>query len=112
MNGCSRTKQGEHAVSPAKTFQCNVAESMVKASEAGHGDQPDSVLHRDAPLERWHLVALAAGLAPRERNVYALYPSRRFLDAKVRTWVDFLKAELPKLFAEHEAVMNDPRHWA
>jgi hypothetical protein len=44
--------------------------------------------------------------------VYALYPSRRFLDAKVRTWVDFLKAELPKLFAEHEAVMDDPRHWA
>lgn len=49
---------------------------------------------------------------PRERNVYALYPSRRFLDAKVRTWVDFLKAELPRLFAEHEAVMSDLRHWA
>jgi len=31
-----RDEEGEHAVSPARTFQCNVAESMVKASEAGN----------------------------------------------------------------------------
>jgi len=47
----------------------------------------------------------------RERNVYALYPSKRFLDAKVRTWVDFLKAELPGLFSGHEVIANDVRHW-
>jgi hypothetical protein len=29
-----------------------------------------------------------------------VYPSRRFLDAKVRTWVAFLQAHLPALLAE------------
>ncbi|WP_311196183.1 hypothetical protein [Pseudomonas chlororaphis] len=47
----------------------------------------------------------------RQRNAYALYPSRRFLDAKVKTWVDFLKVELPQFLAEQESVVNDSRHW-
>jgi DNA-binding transcriptional LysR family regulator len=28
-------------------------------------------------------------------NVYALYPSRQYLDAKIRTWIEFLRDELP-----------------
>lgn len=107
-----RDEEGEHAISPARTFQCNVAESMVKASESGMGISLIPFYTATRPLSDGTLLRLLPAWRPRERNVYALYPSRRFLDAKVRTWVDFLKAELPKLFAEHEAVMNDPRHWA
>jgi len=107
-----RDEVGEHAVSPARTFQCNVAESMVKASESGMGISLIPFYTATRPLSDGTLLRLLPAWRPRERNVYALYPSRRFLDAKVRTWVDFLKAELPKLFAEHETVMNDPRHWA
>lgn len=58
------------------------------------------------------LKRLLAPYLLRERSVYALYPSRRYLDAKVRTWIEFLKVELPTLFAEHEQVLQDPRHWA
>ncbi|POA18579.1 LysR family transcriptional regulator [Pseudomonas sp. FW300-N1A1] len=103
---------GEHAVSPARTFQCNVAESMVKASESGMGISLIPFYAATRPLSDGTLLRLLPTYRPRERNVYALYPSRRFLDAKVRTWVDFLKVELPKVFAEHDAVINDPRHWA
>jgi DNA-binding transcriptional LysR family regulator len=105
-------EHGEHAISPAKTFQCNVAESMVKASEAGMGISLLPFHTATRPLSDGTLLRVLPAWRLRERNVYALYPSRRFLDAKVRTWVDFLKAELPKMFAEHDAVMNDPRHWA
>ncbi|VVN90116.1 LysR family transcriptional regulator [Pseudomonas fluorescens] len=105
-------EQGEHCVIPGKTFQCNVAESMVKASEAGMGISLLPFYSATQPVSEGRLVRLLPAYRPRERNVYAVYPSRSFLDAKVRTWVDFLKAELPRLFAEHEAVMNDPRHWA
>ena len=104
--------QGEQRVSPVKTFQCNVAESMVKACEAGMGVSLLPFYTATRSLSDGTLLRLLPAYRPRERNVYALYPSRRFLDAKVRTWVDFLKAELPPLFAEHEAVMSDPRHWA
>ncbi|WP_454835219.1 LysR family transcriptional regulator [Pseudomonas lini] len=104
--------QGEQRVSPAKTFQCNVAESMVKASEAGMGISLLPFYAATQSLSDSTLLRLLPAYRARERNVYALYPSRRFLDAKVRTWVDFLKAELPRLVAEHDAVINDPRHWA
>jgi len=45
-------------------------------------------------------------------NIYAMYPSRRFLDAKTRTWVEFLKAELPPLLRADEAVLDDAQYWA
>ncbi|SEM92319.1 DNA-binding transcriptional regulator, LysR family [Pseudomonas sp. ok272] len=103
---------GEHAVSPGRTFQCNVAESMVKACEAGMGVSLLPFYTATRPLADGTLRRLLPAYRLRERNVYALYPSRHFLDAKVRTWVAFLKAELPKLLAEHDGVINDPRHWA
>jgi DNA-binding transcriptional LysR family regulator len=34
-----------------------------------------------------------------EMNLYALYPSRQYLDAKIRTWVEFLRDELPGTLA-------------
>lgn len=102
----------EYTISPTKTFQCNVAESMVKASEAGMGISLLPFYTATRPLSDGALVRLLPNWRARERNVYALYPSRHFLDAKVRTWVDFLKVELPRLFAEHEAVMDDSQHWA
>jgi DNA-binding transcriptional LysR family regulator len=32
-------------------------------------------------------------------NVYALYPSRRFLDAKIRAFIDLLREEVPSMLA-------------
>lgn len=62
-------------------------------------------------LREGPLLRLLGSYRLRERNVYALYPSKRFLDAKVKTWVDFLKAELPGLFSGHEVTANDVRYW-
>jgi DNA-binding transcriptional LysR family regulator len=106
-----RDEQGEHAVVPGKTFQSNVAEAMVSASEAGMGISLLPFYTATRSLREGTLLRLLGDHRLRERNVYALYPSRRFLDAKVRTWVDFLKAELPGLFSRHEVTANDVRHW-
>jgi hypothetical protein len=38
-------------------------------------------------------------------NIYALYASRKFIDAKVRTWVDLLRAHLPGLIARDKALL-------
>ena len=38
-------------------------------------------------------------------NIYALYPSRQYLDAKIRTWVDFLRDELPATLEADEAAL-------
>lgn len=47
-----------------------------------------------------------------ERTIYALYPSRRYLDAKIRTWVDLLQQELPQAFARDETTMQSSSYWA
>ena len=40
-------------------------------------------------------------------NVYAFYPSRKFIDAKTRTWVEFLRTHLPKVIARDEALLAE-----
>jgi DNA-binding transcriptional LysR family regulator len=38
-------------------------------------------------------------------NVYALYPSRRFLDAKIRAFIDLLREEVPSMLAADERAL-------
>jgi DNA-binding transcriptional LysR family regulator len=40
-------------------------------------------------------------------NVFALYPSRQYLDAKIRTWVEYLRAELPAALAADEKSLQE-----
>ncbi|MBM7059089.1 LysR family transcriptional regulator [Pseudomonas sp. UL073] len=103
---------GEHCVQPGQTFLTNVAESMVKAAEAGMGVCLLPFYTASGPLAAGSLQRVLPDYRLRERAIHAIYPSRHYLDAKVRTWIDFLRDELPALFAEHEQVLADPRHWA
>ncbi|KAG8154428.1 hypothetical protein BFF94_006570 [Burkholderia catarinensis] len=48
----------------------------------------------------------SAHLHAQKMNVYALYPSRRFVDAKVRTWVEMLRAQVPGMIARDVEMLN------
>ena len=37
-----------------------------------------------------------------ELNLYAIYPSRQYLDAKIKTWVEFLRGSLPDILTAHQ----------
>jgi DNA-binding transcriptional LysR family regulator len=39
-------------------------------------------------------------------TIYALYSSREYLDAKIRTWVDFLREQLPQTLAAEQAALG------
>lgn len=97
---------------PAECFQVNVAESLVRAAQAGMGVCLLPSFVAGPSLRDGSLLRLLPERRLRQRNIYAIYPSRRFLDAKIRTWVDFLKAELPPLLAADEALLDDRRCWA
>jgi DNA-binding transcriptional LysR family regulator len=43
-------------------------------------------------------------------NIYALYSSREYLDAKIRTWVDFLREQFPQTLAAEQAVLRQYAH--
>ncbi len=103
---------GEQSITPGDSFRVNVAEAMSSAAEAGMGIclLPDYVA---APaLQRGSLVRLLPNFRLPEKHIHALYPSRRFLDAKVKTWVDFLKQELPQALIGYHEVLQNREYWA
>ncbi|WP_244235612.1 LysR substrate-binding domain-containing protein, partial [Pseudomonas aeruginosa] len=65
-----------------------------------------------AALRNGELLRVLPGHAMHQRTIYALYPSRRYLDAKIRTWVDLLQQELPQAFARDETTMQSSSYWA
>ncbi|MGG2399364.1 LysR family transcriptional regulator [Pseudomonas sp. SH1-B] len=97
---------------PAEHFQVNVAEALVKAAQAGMGFCLLPSFVASQPLREGRLLRILPQHRLRALNIYAIYPSRRFLDAKTRTWVDFLKAELPPLLQGDEAILDERKCWA
>ncbi|MCY1314118.1 LysR substrate binding domain protein [compost metagenome] len=49
-----------------------------------------------AAIRDRELVRVLPEVKAHLRKISVIYPSRRFLDAKVRTWIDFLKENLQK----------------
>ncbi len=107
-----RDEHGEQSIRPGNVFQVNVAEAMAQAAQAGLGIclLPDYVAVDS--YQRGSLVRVLPHYRLHEKSIFALYPSRRFLDAKVRTWVEFLKQEIPKVLEKHQAIVDDPAHWS
>ncbi|WP_321923483.1 LysR family transcriptional regulator [Burkholderia sp. BCC1998] len=52
------------------------------------------------------LVWLLRGYEAQPVNVYALYQSRRFLDAKIRTFIDLLREEVPSMLEADERALT------
>jgi DNA-binding transcriptional LysR family regulator len=92
--------QGEETITlgPA-TFQVNVAEAMVVAVSQGMGVGLIPIYSAISGLRSGKLVWLLPDYTSQEMNLYALYASRQYLDAKIRTWVEFLRDELPATLA-------------
>jgi DNA-binding transcriptional LysR family regulator len=91
---------GEEIVSlGATTFQVNVAEAMVVAVSQGMGVALIPIYSAISGLRSGELVWLLPEYMSQQMNLYALYPSRQYLDAKIRTWVEFLRDELPSTLA-------------
>lgn len=105
-------ENGDYDALPQESFQVNIAESLIRVAQAGMGFCLLPSFVAAPPLRDGSLLRILPQYRLRERNIYAVYPSRRFLDAKIKSWVEFLKAELPPLFAGDEAIIDDPRHWA
>ncbi|AOE79649.1 LysR family transcriptional regulator [Pseudomonas lurida] len=86
---------GAISIPPGTTFRTNVADAMVKATQEGMGVSLLPFFSAYPALKDGSLVRLLPEYRLRERTIFAVYPSRRFLDAKVRTWVVFLQERLP-----------------
>ncbi|MFM0277769.1 LysR family transcriptional regulator [Paraburkholderia sediminicola] len=83
----------------AARFTVNVAEAMAVALREGMGIGVLPTSSALPYLRAGTLVRLFPDYTLHELQIYALYLSRRYLDAKIRTWVEFLRDELPDTLA-------------
>ncbi|WP_213309107.1 LysR family transcriptional regulator [Paraburkholderia sacchari] len=84
----------------------NIAESLAVAIREGMGIGILPVYSAIEGLRNGTLVRVLPQHKLQKTNVYALYPSRKFVDAKTRTWVNFLQAYLPQVIERDLALLE------
>ncbi len=87
--------------------QVNIAESLAVAIREGMGIGTLPVYAAIDGLRDGTLVRVLPHHILQKSNVYALYPSRKFVDAKTKTWVEFLRAHLPQVIARDLALLEE-----
>lgn len=89
-------KENEIKVRIGGSVHANNGEMLAAIAVAGAGIalEPDFIVK--PLLESGALIEILANFRPAPYNIYAVYPSRRHLSAKVRTFVDFLAARFAK----------------
>ncbi|CAG9274649.1 LysR family transcriptional regulator [Paraburkholderia unamae] len=88
------------------TFQVNVAEAMAVAVREGMGVGLLPIYSAISGLRSGELQWILPEYKSQEMNVYAMYPSRQYLDAKIRTWVELLRENLPSTLARDQAELR------
>ncbi|PLZ00353.1 LysR family transcriptional regulator [Burkholderia sp. WAC0059] len=90
----------------AATFQVNVAEAQAVAVREGMGIGLLPLYSAMQWLRSGELVWVLPEYKSQEMNVFAVYPSRQYLDAKIRTWVELLREQMPATLGQDEAELG------
>jgi DNA-binding transcriptional LysR family regulator len=94
---------GSESMQVTGPVQVNIAESLVVAIREGMGIGMLPLYAAIDGLRDGSLARVLPEYTLQRMNIYALYPSRKFIDAKTRTWVEFLRENMPKIIARDEA---------
>ncbi|CDF95818.1 MULTISPECIES: LysR family transcriptional regulator [unclassified Pseudomonas] len=89
---------------PVSPLHINTADGMTVAIENGMGIGIQPIASAVKGLKAGTLTRVLPDYHLEELNLFAIYPSRKFVDAKIRTWVAFLKTTIPELLASDEAI--------
>lgn len=89
---------------PLSPLHVNTADGMTVAIKSGMGIGIQPIASAVEGLKAGTLVRVLPDFHLEELNLYAIYPSRKFVDAKIKTWVEFLKSSIPDRLAADEKV--------
>lgn len=98
-----QTAQGPKALRLEAAITCDSGDLLRQLAVTGHGLTFKSAWDIAEDVRAGRLVPLLAEIATPEANIHAIYPSRRFLPARIRLFVDFLHERLQR----HEADVLD-----
>lgn len=97
--------EGNTTIDVKSNFQVNVAEAMLTAIREGMGIGVLPIYSAVDPLRNGTIVRVLPQHQMQQMGVYALYPSRQYLDAKISTWIDWMHDSVDKaLQADHLAL--------
>lgn len=94
---------------PMSPFHINTADGMTIAIDKGMGIGIQPIASASNGLKAGTLVRVLPEYRLEELNLFAIYPSRKFVDAKIKTWVEFLKQCIPQLLASDEDAVSARR---
>lgn len=108
-------RMGERIVelSTNHRIQCNSISAVRTMTLAGHGVSllPDFLVQQD--IEQGKLVPLFLEWQTRSHCIYAIYPSRRFMPAKLRLFLDFVTEAMQKRSREfYQHNTESHQHWS
>lgn len=91
---------------PTGNFVVNVPEALAIAVQEGMGIGLVPAYVAVDGLRRGALIELLPQYRPYPLNIYALHLHRDYVDARTRSWLAFVKGELPKLIKQKERILN------
>ncbi|HVE06279.1 MAG TPA: LysR family transcriptional regulator [Paraburkholderia sp.] len=99
--------EGEHEFAlPHTRFKVNVPDALAVALHEGMGIGALPTLSVRAAFRNGSLVRVLPEYRLQQYlNVYAVYASRQYLDAKIKTWIEFLKEWVADVLREDEAML-------
>jgi DNA-binding transcriptional LysR family regulator len=89
-----QTADGVRSIRPDAAITCDNGDMMRALAVAGHGIAFKSEWDIAVDVREGRLVPLLNHLAAQDTPIYAMFPSRQFMPAKIRLFVDFLEQEL------------------
>ena len=95
---------------PLSPFHINTADGMTIAITHGMGIGIQPLASAVDGLKAGTIVRVLPEYRLEPLNLFAIYPSRKFIDAKIKTWVEFLKNTLPDLLTLDEDAANLQQH--
>jgi DNA-binding transcriptional LysR family regulator len=86
------------------SLEVNTPEALATGVREGLGIGLIPIYSAISGLRNGELAWVLPEYRSQEMVLYAMYPSRRYVDAKIRTWVDYLRDTMPAtLAADQEA---------
>lgn len=87
----------------------NMPEALAQAVQAGMGIGMLPVPTALQGIREGSLIQVMPNVRIVPYNIYALYASRQYLDAKIKTLVEFLREAVPQKIAEYEQALDAAR---
>jgi DNA-binding transcriptional LysR family regulator len=86
--------------------ELNTAEAVAKAVRASMGIGVVPVYTALEGLADGSLIRVLPEYTLQKMNIYALHPSRRYIDARTRTWIEFLRQFMPTVIARDSHLLE------